>query len=153
MNSMRVFRWFTRPLFGPFLTVFPLLAQTYTLESFTMDGGGGTSSGGVYSISGTFGQPDAGSLSGDVFTVTGGFWAVVEETVVSGSPELTIRRLSTGEVQICWPMSATGFALQEALAISQSAWLPSAFAPITDGALNCVTIPALEDHRIFRLAQ
>jgi hypothetical protein len=28
----------------------------------TIDGGGGTSTGGIYTVSGTFGQPDAGTL-------------------------------------------------------------------------------------------
>jgi len=42
---------------------------------YTIDGGGGTSTGGGYSISGTIGQPDAGVvLTGGIFEVTGGFW-------------------------------------------------------------------------------
>ena len=36
------------------------LAQTYSIDWYTIDGGGGTSTGGVYSVSGTIGQPDAG---------------------------------------------------------------------------------------------
>jgi hypothetical protein len=41
----------------------------------TIDGGGGTSSGGTFSLSGTIGQPDAGAaISGGTFTVLGGFW-------------------------------------------------------------------------------
>ena len=35
-------------------------AQPYTIDWWTIDGGGGTSTGGVYSVSGTIGQPDAG---------------------------------------------------------------------------------------------
>ena len=35
-------------------------AQSYSIDWFTIDGGGGTSTGGVYSVSGTIGQPDAG---------------------------------------------------------------------------------------------
>ena len=35
-------------------------AQTYSIDWSTIDGGGGTSTGGVYSVSGTIGQPDAG---------------------------------------------------------------------------------------------
>ena len=35
-------------------------AQSYSIDWFTIDGGGGTSTGGVYSLSGTIGQPDAG---------------------------------------------------------------------------------------------
>ena len=49
--------------------------QTYTLSWWTVDGGGGTfSTGGGYSLGGTAGQPDAGVLSGDGYTLGGGFW-------------------------------------------------------------------------------
>jgi hypothetical protein len=41
----------------------------------TVDGGGGTfSTGGAYSLGGTAGQPDAGLLTGGIYTVDGGFW-------------------------------------------------------------------------------
>jgi hypothetical protein len=42
---------------------------------YTIDGGGGTSSGGTFVVSGTIGQPDAGTMSGGIFVVNGGFWA------------------------------------------------------------------------------
>jgi hypothetical protein len=35
-------------------------AQTYSIDWFTIDGGGGTRTGGVYSATGKIGQPDAG---------------------------------------------------------------------------------------------
>ena len=41
---------------------------------YTIDGGGGASSGGTFVVSGTIGQPDAGSMSGGIFVVNGGFW-------------------------------------------------------------------------------
>ena len=37
-------------------------AQNYTVDWMTVDGGGGTSTGGVYSVTGTIGQPDAGVM-------------------------------------------------------------------------------------------
>ena len=40
-----------------------------------LDGGGGASSGGSYTLTGTAGQPDAGRLSGGTYTIGGGFWA------------------------------------------------------------------------------
>jgi len=54
----------------------PALAQPFSIDFFTIDGGGGTSSGGGFTLSGTIGQPDAGTLSGGGFTLTGGFWGV-----------------------------------------------------------------------------
>ena len=47
---------------------------TYTLDRWTVEGGGGTSTGGVFTLSGTAGQPDAGSLTGGIYALIGGFW-------------------------------------------------------------------------------
>ena len=42
-----------------------------------MDGGGGTTgTGGIYGLGGTIGQPDAGAMSGGIYSVQGGFWVV-----------------------------------------------------------------------------
>jgi hypothetical protein len=47
----------------------------YELSWWTVDGGGYTfSSGGGYELGGTAGQPDAGVLAGEGFTLGGGFW-------------------------------------------------------------------------------
>jgi hypothetical protein len=51
----------------------PIQAQT-TISRFTIDGGGGSSHGGITEINGTIGQPDAGQLSGGDIKVNGGFW-------------------------------------------------------------------------------
>src|SRR3989442_3929356 len=57
-----------------FLTA-PVLAQNYSVDWFTIDGGGGVSTGGVYAVTGTIGQPDAGLMTGGSYAVAGGFWA------------------------------------------------------------------------------
>ena len=51
------------------------LAQTGALDVpwFSVDGGGGTSAGGDFTLDGTIGQPDAGRLEGGDFAVQGGF--------------------------------------------------------------------------------
>ena len=49
--------------------------STYDLTWHTIDGGGVMrSTGGDFELSGTIGQPDAGTMSGGNFTLTGGFW-------------------------------------------------------------------------------
>jgi hypothetical protein len=55
------------------LAVFAADAQDYAVDWWTVDGGGGTSTGGVYALSGTIGQPDTGEMSGGTFTLVGGF--------------------------------------------------------------------------------
>jgi len=49
----------------------------YSVAWWTVDGGGGTSTGSNYTVSGTIGQFDAGTttMSGGNFTVSGGFWS------------------------------------------------------------------------------
>ena len=42
-------------------------AQSYSIDWYKVSGGGGTSTGGVFSVSGTIGQPDAGKMSGGNF--------------------------------------------------------------------------------------
>jgi hypothetical protein len=50
--------------------------QDFSISWFTIDGGGGTSTGGDFSLSGTIGQHDAGGpMTGGDFSLTGGFWA------------------------------------------------------------------------------
>ena len=55
----------------------PLSAQSggdYDLSWSTIDGGGGTSSGGNYVLSGTVGQPDTGQTASCEYHLSGGFW-------------------------------------------------------------------------------
>jgi hypothetical protein len=55
-------------------------AQTgdgFDLTWNTIDGGGGTSTDGDFSVDGTIAQPDAGTLTDGDYTLSGGFWAGV----------------------------------------------------------------------------
>jgi hypothetical protein len=48
----------------------------YELSWWTLDGGGGTASGGGFSLNGTAGQSEAGAiLSGGDYTLVSGFWS------------------------------------------------------------------------------
>lgn len=68
----------TLPVFGSIVSVVGVVyAQAgggFDLTWSTIDGGG-TSTGGSYTLSGTMGQPDAGTLSGGSYTLTGGYWS------------------------------------------------------------------------------
>ncbi len=46
----------------------------YELTWYTVDGGGGRSSGGPYTLMGTIGQPDAAYSAGGNYELLGGFW-------------------------------------------------------------------------------
>src|SRR5215475_10169645 len=63
--------------------------QNYSIDWYTIDGGGGTSTGGAYSVSGTIGQTDAGCLNGDTYALESGFWGIFAIQVPS-APTLFI---------------------------------------------------------------
>jgi hypothetical protein len=48
--------------------------DAYSIPWYTIDGGGGTSTGGLFALQGTAGQPEAGTMTGGPYTLTGGFW-------------------------------------------------------------------------------
>jgi hypothetical protein len=61
------------------LLLIVLLSARFSLADYrivwhTIDGGGGTSSGGAYQLTGTIGQPDAGYLAGGPYELLAGFW-------------------------------------------------------------------------------
>ena len=62
------------------LSISPVAGQTgggYDLTWSSVDGGGETrsvSTSGGYTLGGTLGQPDAGTLSGGGYSLGGGFW-------------------------------------------------------------------------------
>ncbi len=66
-------------------------AQQYSIDWYKIAGGGGTSTGGVYSVSGTIGQHDAGGpMTGGNYSLTGGFWALISVVQTPGAPTLYI---------------------------------------------------------------
>ncbi len=57
------------------------VAQDLEITRSTINGGGVMrSTGGDFELSGTIGQPDAGVMEGDGFTLTGGFWFELSPT-------------------------------------------------------------------------
>jgi len=126
------------------------LAQNYSIDWFTVDGGGGTSTGGVYSVSGTIGQPDAGQMNGGNFTLDGGFWGIVAAVQISGAPVLTVTRIAPNTVRVSWPSPSTGFVLQQNGNLSTASWVNSQ-APADDGAMKSVQITPPTGNLYFRL--
>src|SRR5450432_2959948 len=81
-------------------------AQSYSIDWYKVSGGGGTSTDGVYSVSGSIGQHDAGGpMSGGSYSLTGGFWALISVVPTPGFPDLAITRAGNS-VMVSWP--ATG---------------------------------------------
>ncbi len=75
MNSRCRFELTALLLFFAIIIFAPAkLFSQYEISWYTIDGGGGQSSGGQYMLSGTIGQPDAAYSAGGDFEVLGGFW-------------------------------------------------------------------------------
>jgi len=53
----------------------PKLLQSYDLSWWSVDGGGGSSSGGAFAVTGSLGQTDAGSATGCGTALAGGVWS------------------------------------------------------------------------------
>jgi hypothetical protein len=55
----------------------------FAIVKFTLDGGGGKSTGGDYSLTGTIGQPDASvqDSTGSTFALSGGFWSRIADLI------------------------------------------------------------------------
>ena len=119
----------------------------YSIDWFTVDGGGGTTSAGVYEISGTIGQPDAGSVTTGDYVIEGGFWSDLEP----GAPWLSIERVSPSSVLIWWPAPSNGFVLQESLGIGYGLWTNVSATPQVVDGRNQVLITPLTGQRFYRL--
>ena len=125
-------------------------AQTFNIDWFTIDGGGGTSTGGVYAVSGTLGQPDAGVASGGNYSLIGGFWGAVVPVQQAGAPTLFIANLQNGSVKVTWTPNTPGFVLQEAGMLNPT---PIAWTNAPVAYTNGATIPASMQTRFFRLVK
>ena len=87
-------------------------AQSYTIDWYKIAGGGGTSTGGTYQVSGTIGQPDAsGAMTGGNYSLTGGFWALISVVQSAGAPTLYISH-SGNTVTVYW-QNVTGWSLHQ----------------------------------------
>jgi len=136
---------------GALLLVPIALHAQYALEWFTIDGGGGTSTGGVYSLTGTIGQPDAGpAMTGGNFSLTGGFWSLVSVVQTPGAPLLSILR-TNGSVRVLWPWPSAGWNLQQNTDLNTATWDAPPEGIANDGTNKWITINPPTGNRFYRL--
>ncbi len=130
-----------------------VFGQTLSIDWHTIDGGGGASSGGVFAISGTLGQPDANSqpMTNGTFSLTGGFWSLFA-VQMSDAPLLTLVLTSADSALVSWPVTALSFQLQENMDLTLTdAWAAVTQPAVTNGAQFSVTVPAGTGQKFFRL--
>jgi hypothetical protein len=130
---------------------FSARAQPYDLAWWTIDGGGGTSSGGTYSVTGTIGQPDAGVLSGGNYTLEGGFWSAFAATPTSpAGPQLSVS-VSGQNVIISWPSPSTGFTLEQNTSLDPATWEAAQQTVNDNGTIMSIVAPAPAGNMFYRL--
>jgi hypothetical protein len=133
------------------LTAFKLCAQPYSVDWYKISGGGGTSTGGIYSVSGTIGQPDAGGAwSGGNFSVTGGFWSLISIVQTVGAPALTVTHAGNNVI-VSWSSPSTGFQLQQNSNLATTNWTTTGFSVSDDGTNKSITITSPTGNLFFRL--
>lgn len=146
------------PLSTSFLLVLALCAPAYrsTAQSYRVDhcsitGGGGTSTGGIYAVSGSVGQPDCfAKMQGGNYSLTSGFWSLLVPVQTPGAPTLTIK-VKGSQATISWP-SSRSFVLQQSTDLRNPNGWSIWHAPVTDdGKRSSAVVPVEVGTRYFRL--
>jgi hypothetical protein len=136
---------------GPLIASRNASAQSATLDWIANTAAGGTSTGGVYSVSASIGQPGAGAISGANYSVVGGFWAIDGTTPPPGAPALRIRLSDTGDLILAWPSAASGFQLEESGGLVTPSWSDVDIPPVLVGDEQEVLVPRPISNTFYRL--
>jgi hypothetical protein len=121
----------------------------YAIPWWKVAAGGGTSTGGVFSVSGTIGQPDAGgAMTNGQYSVTGGYWALPSLIQTPDAPTLHITNSAPGFATLSWTPPTPGFVLQATDSLAPTNWVN---AP--SGTNNPATVPFNATTRFYRLFQ
>ncbi len=126
-------------------------AQAYSIDWYKVAGGGGTSTGGTYAVSGTIGQPDAsGAMTGGNYSVTGGFWAFINVVQTPGAPTLYVSH-SGNNVTVYW-QDVSGWSLIQNgnLATPVASWSATS-SPTLIGGTNYLSLTNPPGNLFFRL--
>ena len=128
------------------------MAQQYSMDWYKVAGGGGTSTGGTYAVSGTIGQHDAGGpMTGGNYSLTGGFWALISVVQTPGLPNLIVTH-SGNSVIVSWPNTGS-YTLQTNNNLTTSSWVGYGGTINIVNGTNNVTITPPRGNLFFRLAK
>lgn len=125
--------------------------QSYSINWYKIAGGGGTSTGAQYTVSGTIGQPDASTpMTGGNYSLTGGFWAFISVVQTPGAPTLYIRQ-SGKTVTVYW-QDVSGWTLQQNNSLTAPLnWSPNTSWTTSNGT-NILNLTSPTGNLYFRLA-
>ena len=126
-------------------------AQSYSITSSTI-AGGGTSSGGTYSVEGAIAQHDAKATStGGTYSLSGGFFGQYMALQQTGAPHVIIRGVGAN-VEVVWAANVPGWVLQSnAAELSPTGWVDVVGTPTVNGAEQILQFTAGSGRVFFRL--
>ena len=130
-----------------------LSAQSYSIDWYKIAGGGGTSTNGVYSVSGAIGQHDAsGAMTGGDYSLTGGFWSLLSAVQTAGLPRLIIVANGPDSAKVLWANTGA-YTLQQTGDLGAPNWAASPYTVATVNGTNSITISHPAGRLFFRLKQ
>jgi len=101
-------------------------------------------------VSGTIGQPDAGTISGGNYTLTDGFWSLLSAVQTPGAPLLTITLATTNTTLVSWAYPSTGFSLQQNTNLSTTNWIAPAQSVTNNGTINFIMVNPPTGNRFLK---
>ncbi|HTL18101.1 MAG TPA: hypothetical protein VL793_12765 [Patescibacteria group bacterium] len=131
----------------------PSSAQNFSIDWFSINSGGGASAGGNFELRASIGEAGNGKLSGGVFSIDAGYWAIESTQPLVIPPQLSIAATLTNTVVVSWPSSSTGFSLQQSTVLSSTSWTDVSVSPIDDGTIKLVVLPLSSNNLFLRLKQ
>ncbi len=126
-------------------------AQDFAIDWYTIDGGGGASSGGPFSLTGTIGEAESVAMSGGGFSIEGGVWAILNVVPTPGAPSLRLVLTSTNTIVVAWTALASGYELQQSSNPEALVWSAVVQPPIQMGDDKQVILPLTSGNTYFRL--
>jgi hypothetical protein len=135
---------------GFFVMTQSVTAQNEAIDWRQIAGGGGTSMGGPYSVTGTIGQFGASTaLSGGSYSLIGGFWSLIAFVENTNVPSLFIDDTG-GNLIIHW-QAQTGWVLQENPNLSQPTGWTNSFGLVTVNGISFHGVANPPSALFFRL--
>lgn len=122
--------------------------DNFSIDWFSVDGAATAMTGGIFSLDGTAGQPDAAAVTlvSGTQLMKGGFWALDFSANGSLSPTLLLQRTGISELTLSWYPDPPGFRVQQSLTLMPDSWTNLLIEPA-----NPVVLPLAGDHSFFRL--
>ena len=117
----------------------------FAIPQYAVYGGGGTSSGGGFAISGAIGEISAREMIGGTFTLRSGL-GVIHLLQTPDTPPLRIRIAGPDTVEVFWEAGDEAWLLEETPSLITPDWRES-----TVHTHGSHTVPAIGRERCFRL--